>query len=844
MQNQAIGFPGAIYEEYQEILSVSSSKNWAVFGYDKMSNDLRVVSSGDGGLEELADEWDDSKILYAFARVIEPISKLPKFVFISWCGDGVPVAKKGLFHHHLNDAGFHVHVNGRAEMDVSPDAIMKKVKDSSGAKYSIHDEPSKKVDVVAPVLSGTVASTSSVNAKSFAFITATFQAFSILPVNYADILQFSAGSTSACYDAAESNELSFLEGDIISEIEKVDDGWWQGKNRNGVVGLFPQNYVEEIKSNPSPSYGSAPPPLLNRPTFAAVTPSPSSVSPAAPLASPKKASNTQESYQPYMSSSANAWLSDDENATQKPAKTSPYSAGFPGSTPAEDKIAAEKDRREREDRELRERAEREAKEREEREKREAYEREERQKAAAAAAAATFATATAVIGSTASSGISATAIYQYDAQEDNEISFAEGELISEIEKTDEGWWQGRNAAGQVGLFPATYVEEIRGGGTTVPPPPPPPPPAAPAMPARPKGIIATAMYQYDAQEDNEISFVEGELITEIEKADEGWWQGKNAAGQIISLSFYTMIKSGAPVFVLMFAFLFKLEKPTWKLTGVILLICTGVALMVGGETKFDLRGYVEVQAATVLSGFRWSLTQILLAKASLGMSNPLATSIFLAPVMAVSLIIASAIMEDVRSLPSSALVVSAPGTLAAMLLFGGVLAFLMVMSEFQLIRVTNVVTFSVAGVFKEILTIVASSLVFDDGEWTVVKLCGLLLSLVGIALYNYFRITALQHAGPGHKENAAGASARHSYSAADDHALLVDGSSGVWTEDGDLMDSDDEAVAAIYGVGSLHGYSAVILGSGRKKPNVSAVELELQTVDPLFDSDEHDETMRS
>ncbi|KAJ3327134.1 hypothetical protein HDU76_012338 [Blyttiomyces sp. JEL0837] len=156
--DQAIGFPKGIQEAYEEILKESSPTNWAIFGYDRGTNDLKVLGSGDGGLEELAEEWEDSKIQYAFCRVIEPISKLPKFVLICWCGDGVPVAKKGLFHHHVNDVvrffkAFHVQINARAEIDVTPDAIMKKVKDSSGAKYSIHNEKGRSAadDVIAPV---------------------------------------------------------------------------------------------------------------------------------------------------------------------------------------------------------------------------------------------------------------------------------------------------------------------------------------------------------------------------------------------------------------------------------------------------------------------------------------------------------------------------------------------------------------------------------------------------------------------------------------------------------------------------------------------------------------------
>jgi hypothetical protein len=43
------------------------------------------------------------------------------------------------------------------------------------------------------------------------------------------------------YDAAEDNELSFKEGDKITEIDKVDEDWWQG-TANGASGLFPGTF--------------------------------------------------------------------------------------------------------------------------------------------------------------------------------------------------------------------------------------------------------------------------------------------------------------------------------------------------------------------------------------------------------------------------------------------------------------------------------------------------------------------------------------------------------------------------------------------------------------------------
>jgi hypothetical protein len=41
---------------------------------------------------------------------------------------------------------------------------------------------------------------------------------------------------------------------------------------------------------------------------------------------------------------------------------------------------------------------------------------------------------------------------YAAAEENEVSFAEGERIIQIEATSDDWWTGTNSAGHVGLFP--------------------------------------------------------------------------------------------------------------------------------------------------------------------------------------------------------------------------------------------------------------------------------------------------------------------------------------------------------------------------------------------------------
>ncbi len=54
------------------------------------------------------------------------------------------------------------------------------------------------------------------------------------------------------------------------------------------------------------------------------------------------------------------------------------------------------------------------------------------------------------------GNTATALYDYQAADFDEISFDPEDIITNIEMIDEGWWRGQ-CKGKVGLFPANYVQ---------------------------------------------------------------------------------------------------------------------------------------------------------------------------------------------------------------------------------------------------------------------------------------------------------------------------------------------------------------------------------------------------
>ncbi|KAI8589790.1 TPT-domain-containing protein [Geranomyces variabilis] len=255
---------------------------------------------------------------------------------------------------------------------------------------------------------------------------------------------------------------------------------------------------------------------------------------------------------------------------------------------------------------------------------------------------------------------------------------------------------------------------------------------------------------------------------------------NSSLKVITLSFYTMVKSAAPVFVLLFAFLFGLERPTWSLTSIIAIICFGVLLMVMNEAEFNLVGYIEVQTATVLSGLRWALTQMLLERESMGMNNPLAATVFLAPLMALSLLIACSALEGLPTVFRSEFfdTFGESMRIIAIMCAGGVLAFFMVVSEFMLISQTSIVTFSVAGIFKEIITLVGARHVYGDA-FPPNKIAGLIISLGGIAGYNYVRINQMrkthhrtaQHRGVASEQDDSGEEGAYEGSRAARRGLL-------------------------------------------------------------------------
>jgi hypothetical protein len=53
--------------------------------------------------------------------------------------------------------------------------------------------------------------------------------------------------------------------------------------------------------------------------------------------------------------------------------------------------------------------------------------------------------------------SATVLYDFDAQGDDELTVKENEMVTIVDKENDEWWLVRNSAGQEGVVPAQYVQ---------------------------------------------------------------------------------------------------------------------------------------------------------------------------------------------------------------------------------------------------------------------------------------------------------------------------------------------------------------------------------------------------
>uniref|UniRef100_A0A1A7X998 Osteoclast-stimulating factor 1 n=1 Tax=Iconisemion striatum TaxID=60296 RepID=A0A1A7X998_9TELE len=129
-------------------------------------------------------------------------------------------------------------------------------------------------------------------------------------------------------------------------------------------------------------------------------------------------------------------------------------------------------------------------------------------------------------------------FDYEAQQDDELTLAVGDIIRNIQRDDGGWWEGE-LGGRRGLFPDNFVREIKkegkrdGGQASVLRSELSNGRASPVLDqsARPskKGEQirkrrCKAAFSYVPQHEDELELKVGDVIEVIAEVEEGWWEG--------------------------------------------------------------------------------------------------------------------------------------------------------------------------------------------------------------------------------------------------------------------------------------------------------------------------------
>ncbi|XP_077410366.1 SH3 domain-containing kinase-binding protein 1 isoform X2 [Vanacampus margaritifer] len=132
-------------------------------------------------------------------------------------------------------------------------------------------------------------------------------------------------------------------------------------------------------------------------------------------------------------------------------------------------------------------------------------------------------------------VEAVAEFDYEAQQDDELSLNVGDVIVNIRRDDGGWWEGE-LGGRRGLFPDNFVREIKkeakrdGGqgkvdlsnGRASPVSEPATRPAKKAEQIRKRRCKAA--FSYVPQHEDELELKIGDIVEIVAEVEEGWWEG--------------------------------------------------------------------------------------------------------------------------------------------------------------------------------------------------------------------------------------------------------------------------------------------------------------------------------
>ncbi|EER18197.1 conserved hypothetical protein [Perkinsus marinus ATCC 50983] len=203
---------------------------------------------------------------------------------------------------------------------------------------------------------------------------------------------------------------------------------------------------------------------------------------------------------------------------------------------------------------------------------------------------------------------------------------------------------------------------------------------------------------------------------------------------ISITAMTVVKSSAVVVTYLVGLLFGIEKFRWPIMACALTIMVAISSSVPGMRVDDWLGILFVALAVLSTAFRWVLVQTQCTQFS-----ALQLMYLTQPVSALALLPLAIILDA----PHLSMPIDTSGEEHIVLPIciicaTAALAFLLLFTEYRLVEVTSSLTLCIAGIGKEVATILMSVVLFDD--WLSLRQAiAVTVSIAGIITYSTLRI---------------------------------------------------------------------------------------------------------
>ncbi|CAN8064244.1 unnamed protein product [Agarophyton chilense] len=222
---------------------------------------------------------------------------------------------------------------------------------------------------------------------------------------------------------------------------------------------------------------------------------------------------------------------------------------------------------------------------------------------------------------------------------------------------------------------------------------------------------------------------------------------NIALKLLTVSFGTILKGGSPIFTMIWGLLFGIETFSTSLCMSLTTIASGIALASLGEgNSFILNGFILQLLATALGGLRWAMTHVLLRgrthdaseKNAENPMSPMTVTLYTSPTTTACVLPFAILLEGPKVLQRiSEVETSQLLAIIGIMTIIGTLVFILLISEYWLVHATSSLALSVAGVFKELLTIIGGVFFFME-KLSLLNIFGFFTCQLGIMAYIYIR----------------------------------------------------------------------------------------------------------